>query len=31
MPYHSAEKYIAKLVSLGYKVAIAEQMSDPIP
>jgi len=29
VPYHSAEKYIAKLVANGYKVAIAEQMSEP--
>ena len=26
IPYHAAEGYIAKLVSLGYKVAICEQM-----
>lgn len=31
VPYHSAEKYINKLVQSGYKVAIAEQMSDPVP
>ena len=31
IPYHSAEKYIQKLVSHGYKVAIAEQMTDPVP
>ncbi len=29
IPYHSAEGYIAKLVSLGEKVAICEQISDP--
>lgn len=29
VPYHSAEKYIAKLVALGYKVAIGEQVSEP--
>ncbi len=28
VPYHSAEKYIAKLVAHGYKVAVAEQMSE---
>ena len=29
VPYHSAEVYINKLVSKGYKVAIAEQMERP--
>ncbi len=29
VPYHSADTYIAKLVSRGYKVAICEQMEDP--
>ncbi len=29
VPYHAAETYINKLVSAGYKVAIAEQMADP--
>jgi DNA mismatch repair protein MutS len=29
VPYHSAEGYIGKLVSKGYKVAICEQMEDP--
>lgn len=29
IPYHAAEGYIAKLVSLGEKVAICEQLSDP--
>lgn len=29
IPYHAAESYIAKLVSKGYKVAVAEQMEDP--
>ena len=29
VPYHSAEGYIARLVSKGYKVAICEQMEDP--
>ena len=31
IPFHSAEKYISKLIHRGYKVAIAEQTSDPIP
>jgi len=31
IPYHSADKYITKLINNGYKVAIAEQTSDPIP
>ena len=29
VPYHSAETYIGKLISKGYKVAICEQMEDP--
>ena len=29
IPFHAAEGYIAKLVSLGEKVAICEQISDP--
>lgn len=29
VPYHAADGYIAKLVSLGEKVAICEQLSDP--
>lgn len=29
VPYHAADNYIAKLVSLGYKVAICDQMEDP--
>ena len=29
VPYHSAESYIGKLISKGYKVAICEQMEDP--
>ena len=28
VPYHAADKYIAKLVAHGYKVAIAEQMTE---
>lgn len=31
IPYHSADKYITKLINHGYKVAIAEQTSEPIP
>ncbi len=29
VPFHSAENYIARLVSRGYKVAICEQTEDP--
>lgn len=29
VPFHSADSYIAKLVSRGYKVAICEQMENP--
>lgn len=29
IPYHAAEGYITKLVSLGKKVAICEQLTDP--
>jgi len=29
VPYHAAEGYIAKLVSLGYKVAVCEQTTEP--
>ena len=29
VPFHSAETYIAKLISKGYKVAICEQLEDP--
>ena len=29
VPYHAAETYIAKLVSMGYKVAICEQLTEP--
>jgi len=31
IPYHSADKYIPKLINHWYKVAIAEQMTDPVP
>ncbi len=30
VPYHAADGYIAKLVNLGYKVAICEQLRDPV-
>jgi len=29
VPYHAVEKYIAELVSSGYKVAVCEQVEDP--
>lgn len=29
IPYHAAESYINKLISLGYKVAICEQITNP--
>lgn len=29
VPFHSADSYIARLVSRGYKVAICEQLEDP--
>lgn len=29
IPYHAADVYISKLVSMGEKVAICEQLSDP--
>lgn len=29
VPYHSADSYIAKLVRLGHKIVICEQMEDP--
>ena len=29
VPFHSADSYISKLVSRGYKVAICEQVEDP--
>ena len=29
VPFHSADTYIAKLVSRGYKVAVCEQIEDP--
>lgn len=29
VPYHAAENYITKLIRLGHKIAICEQMSEP--
>src|SRR5258705_13757034 len=29
VPYHSVDGYIARLIEAGYKVAIAEQMTEP--
>lgn len=29
VPYHAAEGYLCRLVEMGYKVAICEQMTDP--
>ena len=29
VPFHSAETYISRLLNLGYKVAICEQLSEP--
>lgn len=31
IPYHALEKYIPKLVQMGYKIAVAEQLSEPTP
>ena len=31
IPYHAADTYIAKLVGLGKKVAICEQLTEPCP
>ncbi len=31
VPYHAAENYISKIVELGKRVAIAEQMTTPVP
>ena len=31
IPFHAADTYIAKLVALGKKVAICEQLTDPVP
>lgn len=29
IPFHSADMYISKLIALGYKIAICEQVEDP--
>ncbi|MCL2054054.1 MAG: DNA mismatch repair protein MutS [Oscillospiraceae bacterium] len=29
VPYHSAENYIKRLIDLGYRVAVCEQITDP--
>lgn len=29
VPYHAADRYIARLVKAGFKVAVSEQMEDP--
>src|SRR5712675_3023654 len=29
VPYHAAEAYLQKLLRLGYKIALCEQMEDP--
>ncbi len=29
VPFHSADNYISKLVTMGYKVAVCEQIEDP--
>ncbi|MFA6859818.1 MAG: DNA mismatch repair protein MutS [Clostridia bacterium] len=29
IPYHAAENYISKLITLGFKVAICEQLTEP--
>ena len=31
VPYHAADNYIARIIKAGYKVAICEQMEDPVP
>lgn len=31
IPFHASDTYIAKLINLGEKVAICEQLSDPVP
>lgn len=31
VPYHSVETYIAKLIEKGYKVAICDQVTEPVP
>ncbi|MEJ1731289.1 DNA mismatch repair protein MutS, partial [Escherichia coli] len=29
IPYHSANNYIARLISRGYRIAVCEQVEDP--
>ena len=31
VPFHAAEVYINRLISKGYKVAVCEQVEDPLP
>ncbi len=31
VPYHSVNNYISRLIKKGYKVAICEQLEDPVP
>src|SRR5947199_10665260 len=31
VPYHAAESYIARLIGRGYRVAICDQMEEPVP
>lgn len=31
VPYHSVDAYIQRLIEKGYKVALCEQLTDPIP
>ncbi|MFH7376195.1 hypothetical protein RA263_29560, partial [Pseudomonas syringae pv. tagetis] len=31
IPFHAADSYIAKLVSMGERVAICEQLTEPTP
>lgn len=31
IPHHALDKYIPRLLSQGYKVAVAEQMTEPMP
>lgn len=31
VPYHAVDGYVARLVNKGYKVAICEQLSEPMP
>jgi DNA mismatch repair protein MutS len=31
IPHFSLDKYLPRLLSFGFKIAVAEQMNDPIP